>query len=90
MCLMTEKQTPYTDGEIEEENMLTEVFNENDWLYSPFTVGKENKSTVTDNILLSDIGGYPDQQNKTVALQLQRIPTKFSSELPDYCKLVKL
>lgn len=71
--------------------MSTEVFYENDRLYSPFTVGKENKSTVTDNILLSYIGGYQDQQNKTVALQLQWIPMQFSSELPDdYCKLVKL
>ncbi|XP_076070155.1 uncharacterized protein LOC143041901 [Mytilus galloprovincialis] len=63
--------------------MSTEVFYENDRLYSPFTVGKENKSTVTDNILLSYIGGYQDQQNKTVALQLQWIPMQFSSELPD-------
>lgn len=49
MCLMTEKQTPYTEDDPQQ----------------------ENKSTVTDNILLSDTSGYTDQEHDTVDLQLK-------------------
>ncbi|VDH93555.1 Hypothetical predicted protein, partial [Mytilus galloprovincialis] len=59
MCLMTEKQTPYTDGETQQ----------------------EKKSTVTDNLLLSDIDGNKDQQNETAALRLEQNHESFEKQL---------